>query len=91
MPTPPDRNLQSGFLILFAFELACAAQNRALDVFTWHVRGLRGQNRGSQARIGVRFAAADARCNADFADDSCENAAALRVGGPLLVFNRGPL
>ena len=57
-----------------------------LDGYSWtHV-----QNRGSQARIGVRVASADARGDADFADDSREYAAALRVGGPLLMFNCGP-
>ena len=81
---------KGGFLILFAFELAGASQNGSLDVVAWHVRGLSGQNRGSQARIGVRFAAADARGDADFADDSCENTATLRVSSTLLVFNRGP-
>ncbi len=35
------------FLILFALELPSAAKNGALDVFTGHVGGLRGQNRGS--------------------------------------------
>src|SRR6267142_4139180 len=79
-----------GFLVLFAFELPGAAKNRAFDIFTWHVRALSRQNRGSQPRVGVRIAAADARGNADFANDSRENAAALRVSGPLLMFNRGP-
>src|SRR6266480_5996996 len=81
---------KGGFLILLAFQLPGASQNGSLDVVAWHVRGLSRQNRCSQARIGVWFAAADARGNADFADDSREYAAALRVGGPFFVFNRGP-
>src|SRR5258708_4034028 len=81
---------KSGFLKLLAFQLAGAAKNGALDIITRHVGGLRCQNRGSQAWIRTRLTAADARGNADFADDSRENAAALGVGGPLLVFNRGP-
>src|ERR1700682_3926671 len=83
-------SFEGGFLILLAFQLAGAAKNGALDVFTWHLRSLCRQNRGSQARVGVRFASADARSNADFSDDSREYAAALRVGGPFLMFNRGP-
>jgi hypothetical protein len=81
---------KGGFLILFAFKLAGASKNGSLDVVTWHVRGLSCQNRGSQSRIGVRFATADARGNADFADNSREYAATLRVGGPFFMFNRGP-
>src|ERR1700687_182436 len=83
-------SFEGGFLILLAFQLAGAAKNGALDVFTWHVRSLCRQNRSSQARVGVWFASADARRNADFSDDSREYAAALRVGGPFLMFNRGP-
>src|SRR6267142_386538 len=83
-------SFEGSFFILLAFQLAGAAKNGALDVFTWHVRSLCRQNRSSQARVGVRFASADARGNADFSDDSREYAAALRVGGPFLMFNRGP-
>jgi len=43
-----------------------------------------GKNRRAQARVGVWFAAADARGNRNFPDNSGENAASLGVSGGLL-------
>src|SRR5207245_9363883 len=76
-----------GFLVLLAFQLAGAAKNRALDVLIRHIFVLCRQNCRSQARVGVWFAAADARCDGNFADDPRDSAAALRVGGRFLVLN----
>src|SRR5207245_2320754 len=82
--------LKGHFFVLLAFELAGAAQNGALDIVVWHVLVFRRKNRRPQARVGVRISAADTRGDRDFSYDSREHAAALRVGGRLLVLNRGP-
>ncbi len=81
---------EGGFLKLLAFELAGAAKDGALNVLVRHVFVFARQNGGSQARIGVRIAAADARRDGNFPNDARENAAALCVSGRFLVFNRCP-
>ena len=78
------------FLILLAFQLAGAAKNGALDVLVGHVLVLARQNRGSQARIGVWIAAADARSNGDFTNYSRKCLAPFGVGGRFFVLNGGP-
>ena len=81
---------EGDFFILFAFELAGAAHDGALDIFVRHVFVLAGKNGGTQTGIGIRIATANSGCDGYFADHSSEDAAALRVGGRLLVFNGGP-
>ncbi len=81
---------ESDFFVLLAFELPGAAENGALDVVVGHVLVLGRKNGGAQAGIGIRVAAADARSDGDFANQSREDAATLGVRCRLLVFNRGP-
>ncbi len=83
--------LEHHFFILLAFELAGAAKNGALDVFVRHVFILGRGNSSAKARIGVWVAAADARRDSDFANNSRENAAALCVRGRFLVLDGCPL
>src|SRR5208283_2219033 len=78
------------FFVLFAFELACPAQEGALDVVIWHVLVLGGGDRGAQPRIRVGIASANARGDRNFANQFGENPPALCVGRSFLVFNRGP-
>ncbi len=82
--------LESHFFVLFPLKLAGAAQDGPLDVLTRHVFILTSQDGGPQARVRVRIAAADARSDSNFANHPGENAAALGVGGRLLVLDRGP-
>src|SRR4029077_1841981 len=70
---------KGGFFVLLTFELTGAAEDGALDVIARHVSGLGRQNRSTQPRIRARFAAAYASSDADFADDSRENTATLRI------------
>src|SRR5712664_258139 len=82
--------LESHFFVLFPLKLTGAAQDGSLDVLTRHVLILASQDGGAKARVRVRIAAANARSDRDFADYPGENAAALGVGGRLLVLDRGP-
>src|SRR5258708_39484380 len=79
--------LEHSFFILFALELAGSAEDGTLDVFVRHVFVLARQNSRSQAGIGVRIASADAGGDADFTNNSSENAAALCVSGRFLVLD----
>src|SRR6266404_1671596 len=88
-PTAPVA-FEHGFFVLFAFELAGAAENGALDVFIRHVLVLARENGRAQPGVGVRITAADASRDGNFSDDPSENAAALGVGGRFLVFDCCP-
>jgi len=77
------------FFILFAFELARAAQDRALDVSPGMFAPLAPESQFAGADWSSDRPA-NARRDGNLADDSRENAATLRVGGAFLVFNGGP-
>src|SRR5579872_7501352 len=83
--------LEVHFLVLLAFQLPSAARQGAFNVVIGHIFIFGRQNGGAQTRIGIRVAAAHASGNGDFADKFREYAAALGVGGRLLMFNCSPL
>ena len=88
-PRRPGRSLRTDFVDLAAFEFACAAHDRALDVVGRHADGFGRGDGGAQARVGFRVAAA-ARGNHDFLDEASERFATLGVKRRLFVLDRGP-
>ena len=62
----------------------------ALDIVVGHVFIFGGEDRGAQARVGIRIAAAHSRGNGDFANQFGEDAAALGVGSRFFMLNCGP-
>ena len=83
--------LVDDLLVGDALELARAALDRLVDVVGRHRRLLRRQDGGAEARVRVDDAAADLGGHRDFLDQLREEAAALGVGGALLVLDRAPL
>ena len=94
-----DRNQNGGaaravafkqdFVDLAAFEFACAAHDRALDIVGRHANGFGRGNSGPQTGIGVGVPTASGR-DLNFFDEPCKRLATLGVGGGLLVLDGGP-
>ena len=82
--------LEHHFVERFAFELPCAAQDRAFDIVIGHVFVLGGADCGAQARVGDGIAAAGARSDGELADNLGEDFATLGVRSRLLMLDRGP-
>ena len=83
--------LEIHLVVLLAFERSGAARQRSLDIVVRHVFIFGGQNRGAQARIGIRIAAAHTGSNGDFANQFGEYAAALGVSSRFFVLDCSPL
>ncbi len=81
--------LEGYLLVAHAFELAGTALDSALDVIRRHVFRFGRQNRGSQARIGVRVTPALGRYR-NFLHQTSKNLAALGIQRALLVLDCGP-
>jgi hypothetical protein len=84
-------SFEGHFFILFAFELAGAAEQSTLNVVIGHVLVFGGEDGGAQAGIGIDIATAEARGDGNFTDDAGEDATALGVGGGFFVLDGGPL
>ena len=81
--------LEGDLLVVDAFQLASAAQDRALDVVLRHILGLSRQNGGAKPGIGIGVAAA-LGSDRDFLEQASEYLAALGIQRALLVLDCGP-
>jgi len=87
---PRAVTLEADLLVVDAFQLAGAAQNRALDVLLRHVFRLGSQNGCAQA--GVHIGVTAALCgDSDLLEQTSEYLAALGIERALLVLDCGPL
>jgi hypothetical protein len=77
--------------VVDALELARALEDGALDVLLGAGLGLRVLDRGPQARVAVRVAAAGLGRHGDLAEELREHGAALLVSGGLVVLDLLPL
>jgi len=82
--------LKGDFLVVDAFQFACAALYGALDVLGGHVFSLGGQDSGTEPGISVGVSTTPFCGNGDFLDKTSEYLAALGIERALFVLDCGP-